>query len=387
MHYLSLIARDCADRRQKGYLLSAVVQILADGKPKSASELLKEGQRRGTLPSSIVAQYVYVSLILYMRRFLSRARRSPIIQDPDHRFRLNHPLDDWPLEPPASDDCAAARPIDPTTASLIARLRSTAVGMDSEGFEATVCDCLAALGFIPKHMGGNDAPDGYADAPLGRLGYRVMIECKTSKPNGIVNNPIVFEAAKYRSAFGAQHCLIIGNAFGDTTMLDNELKTHDVSLWTVDDLAKVMELRVNLFALRRTFAGGRAADALWDLLWDLQRGDANRVRVVSRYICEEGWKAQEMAASEVPPTEAPLLNLDAAMMLVDERLEREGCTVGCKRAEAEAAFAWLTNPRVGLATAVDGSAAIVLIRPARETLARLHFMKNEVVALGIPSES
>jgi hypothetical protein len=96
----------------------------------------------------------------------------------------------------------------------------------------------------------------------------------------------------------------------------------------------------------------------------LQRGEGNRVRIVCRYICEEGWKAQEMAASEVPPAEAPLLNVDAAMMLVDERLEREGCTVGCKRAEVEAAFAWLTNPRVGLATAVEISAAIVLVRPA-----------------------
>ena len=82
---------------------------------------------------------------------------------------------------------------------------------------------------------------GYLDAPLGPLAYRAMVECKTGSANGFVTQPNIAEAAKYREAYGAAYCLLIGPAFGAQTTLASDLRTHGVSAWTVEDLAAVVQ--------------------------------------------------------------------------------------------------------------------------------------------------
>ncbi|HET6896255.1 MAG TPA: hypothetical protein VFH72_12800 [Candidatus Baltobacteraceae bacterium] len=67
-------------------------------------------------------------------------------------------------------------------------------------------DCAA------KHIGGHGAPDGYADAQLGTLGYRVMIECKSGEA---IHTAGIFEAAKYKDTYSAEYCMIIGQDVGE----------------------------------------------------------------------------------------------------------------------------------------------------------------------------
>lgn len=355
------IAPGCAEHRPHAYLINAILTLLADGQPRSAAQILTEGQRNGLIPSDVTSRYVDHSIISYIGRLGLRGRKALIVQDSDRRFRLNHPLNDWPVEPVSAGEASATPAPNSLITELIERLRTTATGLDATAFEQAVCDAVAALGFIATHVGGNHEPDGYADAPLGKLGYRMMIECKTAKEGGIVNDPSVYEAARYREPYGASYCMLIGPTFGESTALDVELRTHGVSLWTVEDLVSVFGARLDPFVLQKALQPGRAADALWDLLWDRIHGEGNRVRVVCRYVYEEGWRAQEMAASEVPPPESPVLNVDAAMMLVDERLDREGHAIGCTRRDVEAAFAWLTHPRIARATTLEDPTSIVII--------------------------
>lgn len=247
------IAPGCAERRPRGYIIEAVLAALEDGQPRSAEEILAVGQHEGSLPDDVTSKYVYNAIESYIGHLKLRDRRPPIVQNPDRRFRLNHAFDDWPFEPPTDDahkpNAAAS---DPKTKSLVERLRSTATGAEPAQFEQAVCDALEALGFLATHVGGNHAPDGYADAPLGPLGYRVMIECKTAKKGGYVTDPSVYEAAKYKDAYGAQCCMLIGPAFGESTEIDNELKTHGVSLWTTEDLVEALNAPLDPLTMRKT---------------------------------------------------------------------------------------------------------------------------------------
>jgi hypothetical protein len=105
---------------------------------------------------------------------------------------------------------------------------SLAHGDDPEAFERAVCEAFDALGFVSRHIGGNDAPDGVVDAPLGRLAYRVMLECKTSS-GAVVPRPDAAEAAKWREAYSGDYSIIIGPSFGEAdSEFTSELALHHV---------------------------------------------------------------------------------------------------------------------------------------------------------------
>ena len=70
-------------------------------------------------------------------------------------------------------------------------------GGDLAAFEIAVCAAFALLGYLAQHVGGNGRPDGILTAPLGRAGYRAIIECKTASPGEIVANPRPEEPAKF----------------------------------------------------------------------------------------------------------------------------------------------------------------------------------------------
>lgn len=69
------------------------------------------------------------------------------------------------------------------------------------------------------HLGAWHESDGIADAQLGPLAYRVVLECKStpahSKPSrpkggGVVSKPDVAEAAKWIPIFDADFAVLIG---------------------------------------------------------------------------------------------------------------------------------------------------------------------------------
>ncbi|HXM19211.1 MAG TPA: hypothetical protein VN934_10460, partial [Candidatus Tumulicola sp.] len=119
------------------------------------------------------------------------------------------------------------------------------------------------------------------------------------------------------------------------------------------------------------FDPGRASNVLDDIEWERRHGRAKRVRTIANVLLEEGWKAQVLAAKEGPREEAPLLNEDAAMMLVDAWLEKQGAQTGCTRADVRAAFDYLTSPLVARAIDADanGGAIVLLGSPSIATVA------------------
>ena len=156
--------------------IAAAMHILADGITRSADEILDEAVKERLLAADYKPRYVYTALIEYISRAIGGGRKPYIVQDENRNFRLNEPPDDWPnLNPPPP------RAPDPQAQALVARLQTTATGSNPAAFEVAVCDAFAHMGFLTNHVGGNKAPDGYGDAILGPLGYRVMFECKTGK--------------------------------------------------------------------------------------------------------------------------------------------------------------------------------------------------------------
>ncbi len=344
-----------------GDILQAALTVLQDGVARDAKSILAQALARGLVPPNTKVKYVYTSLLEYIVRTAGHGHRPLIVQDEDRSFRLNVPPDSWPAvaTPPQP-------PLDATRQATIDRLTQTMRGSDPAAFELAVCDAFAQLGFSATHVGGNDGPDGYADAQLGPLGYRAMLECKSGARD--VSSPDCVEASKFRDPYRAQFCALIGPGFSEDTELAQELQTHGVSAWTVDDLATLLRVRSNPQEMRALFAPGYVADALGPLLWERVHGAAKRVRLICEYVREAGWAAQVAATHQGPPANAPHLTLDAAMLLVDERLAALGTNASCTRDEVAAALAYLSNPRVGQAVWTDGAQrAIVILGPLEPT--------------------
>ncbi|MBC5829013.1 MAG: hypothetical protein GIW98_02335 [Candidatus Eremiobacteraeota bacterium] len=336
-------------------IIAAALQILADGQTRDSQAICDAARAQGLLPQTMTRKHVYTALSQYVERALGSGRKPLMIENPDRTFRLNHPVDSWP-----SCDVPPLHSPPSNAVDLIARLRSTAIGDDPSAFEVAVCHAFAAFGFITTHVGGEEAPDGYCDAPLGPLRYRVMLECKTGHP--IVNNDAdAFEAAKYRDAYRATYCTLIGSQFGDTLKLASELRTHNVSAWTVVDLVTLLQTGSDIHELRPLFAPGFASDALADLQWDRNHGARKRMLLIARYVHEEGWRAQCEAAQQGSANDAPLLTVDAAMLLVDRRLASENSHAAVSRSEIQQAMQLLTNPAQPYAIAPPEQAASIII--------------------------
>ncbi len=114
-------------------------------------------------------------------------------------------------------------------------------------------------GFVAQHLGGHQAPDGVLDAPLGPLAYRAMIECKTWQGTGIPRLDVA-EAAKYRTAFHADVALLVAPALAEYDVeFNSELRAHQISAWSTDDLAQLLEFNADPHELRPLFVPGIAA--------------------------------------------------------------------------------------------------------------------------------
>ncbi len=186
-----------------------------------------------------------------------------------------------------------------------------------------------------------------------------MIECKTAKSQ--VAQPDALEAAKYKTAFNAQYGILVGPAFPDEVELTQELHTHGVSAWTLDDLCTALALNANAYELRPCFEPGYAADALTDLQWNRTHGRAKRVRVISELLVQAGLALQTDAARTGPAAEAPHLTLDTAIALVDQRLAQLGSAHACTRDDVTAAIAYLTNPLIARAVSAPDTDAVVIV--------------------------
>ena len=335
--------------KSHGHILAAAFAVLEDGHARSATQIRDAAVARGLLPAGTDPKYVYTALIEYIARTKGNGRRPVVVKDDaDPLFRMNEPPDDWPeIAEPAAPQVPAE------IAALIERLAATAAGSDAAAFEIAACDAFDALGFAATHLGGQKMPDGYADALLGPLGYRITIECKSGDEG--INDPGVFEAAKFREPFGAQYSALVGRAFSGEVELVKELHNHGVSAWTVADLQTLLRLDADPVEMRPLFEPGFAGDALDDLLWERRHGRAKRVRIIAETLVRTAAATQ---TAERLPGDAPHLDEDAAMLLVDQDLGAQGSTARCSRDDVRAAIAYLENPLVA-AVVRDASGGIV----------------------------
>ena len=344
----------------QGRILSATAIVLRDGRPREVRTILAEALANRLLPRSTKEAYVYASLLEYIVRTRSQGRTPAIIQDADRRLRLSEPKDDWPpTDPPATP------PVDAQTQGLLDRLALTAGSEDAHAFEIAVCDAFADIGFIVTHVGGSDNPAGYADAPLGSLGYRAVLECKSTAAS--TNKLDAIDARKHKVRYGAQVCALVSTGYSQSPELARALQTDGVSAWTVADLQQIVRVRTGLLEVRPLFEPGLAFDRVGDLLWNRIHGDAERVELACDYVAKEGWAAQVASAkaADGATSGAPPLTLDAATILVNRRLAEAGSSECCSRSDVSAAFDYLTSPVVGTAVRTNPApgAGIVIVTP------------------------
>ena len=342
----------------RGHVITATIAVLADGLPRTAEEICAAALARGLVPAGTSRRYVYTALIEYIARAKGHDRKPLIVQDRDRRFRANHTPDPWPT--PADFALPA-----PSAASLAAleRARATSLAKDPDAFERAVCALFETLGFVATHVGGNAAPDGFLDAPLGPLSYRALLECKTGQSNVIVSQLNVAEAAKYREQYEADYCLLVGPGFAPRTTFASELQVHGVSAWTIDDLAAVVHAGFDPDRLRPLFVPGLAADIVEDAVWDAAHGEAKRIAAICE-ILESIAARQQRVALAAPAAEAPHLDVDAAMLILDEHFAAGNSPARCTRADVEAAFAWLTHPRIRRARWTDAQHQSIIVTTA-----------------------
>lgn len=356
-----------------GRILHAALAILSDGQARTAAAILDEALQQQLVPPKTQENYVYTSLIEYIVRTGGHGHEPLIVQLPDRRFRLNVPPDDWP-----PGDPLPVPPPDLQAQAILDRLAVTSHGDDPRGFEIAVCDAFAHLGFVATHIGGNQNPDGYVDAPLGILGYRAMIECKTAR--AAVHKPDAVEAGKFKQVYDAQFCAMVGTVFAEDLELSSELQTHAICAFSIDDLEQLLRIGSDPLEMRSLFAPGFVADRMAEFLWERLHGAAKRVGLICDYVREAGWKAQVAFAHADRANsigkngansfaQAPRLTVDAAMLLVDQRLADEGSPAVCTREDVEAAFTYLTNPRIHHATWTDPTQTAIVITASPPTQA------------------
>jgi hypothetical protein len=339
----------------RGHIITAAIEVLADGKPRTADELLAEALKRNLVPPGTQRKYVYTALIEYIARQLGRNRKPPVVQDTQRRFCINEPADDWPDLVPIADP-----PVDDATQALCDRLDATGGADDPAAFEIAVCDAFAHLGFLTQHLGQRAQPDGIADAILGPLGYRVTIECKTAKT--IVTQPDAAEAAKFRDEYHAQLSVLVGPEFSNELELLQELQTHRVTALTIADLQTLLHVGASALDVQSILQPGYASDVIADLLWQRHHGDAKRVVTAAYLIQQAAWNVQITAAKQGGPANAPRMTVDTAMVLVDDALRRSGSAQACTREVVELAFSLLTSPEQARATWADaGKSSIVAL--------------------------
>ncbi len=337
-----------------GPIIEAALEVLQDGRSHDAQQILALAVEGKLLDAGMTKKYVYTSLIEYIARARGNGRKPAIVQNGDRSFRVNEPPDEWP----ESGDATVLEP-PPETQALIDRLAASASGGDYAAFEQAVCDAFEMLGFAATHRGGQKAPDGTIDAPLGPCAYRATLECKSA--NEGINDPGVVEAAKYREPFGAQYCALVARAFTGEIEFAAELHEHGVSAWAVHDLQTLLRVRANPLECRALFAPGFAADALDDLLWERSHGGAKRVRWIAEALVRTGWTTQ--SAYRGSAAEAPRITQDVAMVLVDQDLRAQGSGATCSRADVSAAFEHLSGPLVARAWRDPSDGSIVLLAP------------------------
>lgn len=344
-------------------VIDAALAILADGKARTADEILAIGLQRKLFATDMTRKRVYTALSQYVERAAGRGRKPRITEDAQHRFMLNHAPDDWPdLDVTGLSPLSDSAPLSAQVQSAIDGLQRAAGGTDPTAFEIAVCEAFNHLGFAATHIGGNGQPDGYADALLGPLAYRIMIECKLSADIGDSHSAAAAEAAKFKDTYKGRYCILAAPSYEGEVTFASELQVHNVSAWTVDDLSRALGAGCDALDVKELLAPGFAEDALDDFLWERMHGRPKRLRVIASVVIQEGRRQQQLDHTLGDGSQAPHFNIDVAMSVVDTFLGASGSTAACTREDVQAAFEWLTSPYVARAVWLSEAHDAIVLR-------------------------
>jgi hypothetical protein len=67
-------------------IIDAALSILADGKARTADEILAEGRARGLFGTDMTRKHVYTSLSQYIERAIGAGRRPEMTEDVQRRL-------------------------------------------------------------------------------------------------------------------------------------------------------------------------------------------------------------------------------------------------------------------------------------------------------------
>jgi hypothetical protein len=155
----------------------------------------------------------------------------------------------------------------------------------------------------------------------------------------VVSNPRPEKAAKFRAEHDAEYSILLGPAFGNEAPLDDELRQHGVSLWTVEDLVTALEEEVGPSEVRGLLKPGRVESGLEALLWERDHGRPKRVAAIAELIVRRGWELQVgLTRGGVLPVRCPPFTKEAIAVLVEDGLLRAHVIGGADLAEVEEAL-------------------------------------------------
>jgi hypothetical protein len=344
-------------------IIDAALAVLADGKARSADEILAEAQKRGLLDASVTRKHVYTALSEYIIRAVGSGRRPELTEDVEDRFRINRAPDDWPdIDTTGLPPLDANPQVSAEATAAVAGARKASAGSDPTEYELAICNLFDHMGFVSTHVGGTGTPDGYADALLGPLGYRVMIECKLAQGAVIAHSDAPVEASKFRDAYHGDCCILVAPAFEPGLAFVSELHAHGVSAWTTEEVISLIETGVNAADARALFTTpGMACDILGDFQWARVHDAPKRLRVLASMVMSAALEQQRMAQKVGDRSAAPLFTVDVAIALLDAQLTAHGSEHGCTREEMQTVFNWLTNPLVHRALWANESRTSIVV--------------------------
>jgi bifunctional non-homologous end joining protein LigD len=365
---IALLAADPAHAHQ--HVVDALKQLLADGQAHAADDLCAAGIAAHLLPPGTKPEYVVNAVRGLIGRQTLRGERPDFVELVDGRFRLNVPLDPFPAEPePAVHN--------PDVDELCERLRATAnrkippsdddKGNTGAPFERAVADAFTHLGFIAIRDGRHAAPDVVATAPLGASAYTIAAECKSfESTDPHVQWVAASEAARFRDQVGAEYAILIGPNMPGDKPLDEELLTHNVALWTVEDLIALLQADATHPIAWPTYipllTPGRSTQRITDTIFTHHHGPRQRAHIALTLMQEEALTYQRSlttADTQVQRTDAAL-TIESLTLLVNQRLERNGDLARMGTNDIRAAVAIATSALVEAAH--QEAESITLIR-------------------------
>jgi len=227
--------------------------------------------------------------------------------------------------------------------AISTRLRRTVTGA-ATAFEKAVCDASAHFGFVVQHVGGTYEPDGILDAPARPPRVPRDPRVQEHAAREVRQRAAARRVAKFRTSSQADFAVLVGEVTSCTDFMQ-EIQLHAISVWTVADTITALRNEIDAYECRDLFAPGFVTERLADLVWSRSHGEEKRELVVREILRREGYAAQCTLIGEVTPADAPVLSLDAAMLLVESALRHAGATSGATREEVHAAMEDLVRAR------------------------------------------